>query len=122
MRLIALLTIVAVATKVCTLLFKFHFIYILVRLWNLQTKKGVVDYRGHAYSVWDVAVNVAGTYFVSSSLDRTLRLWNTEYACPLRIYAGHNDSVDVSCFVYSWIVNFLWLGNGTLNMMLYYCI
>lgn len=53
-------------------------------------------YKGHAYTVWDVSVNTDGTYFVSASLDKTLRLWNTEYACPLRILAGHGDSVDVS--------------------------
>jgi len=41
-------------------------------------------------------VNVDDSYFISASLDKTLRLWNTEYACPLRIFAGHNDSVDVS--------------------------
>ena len=56
----------------------------------------MAEYKGHSYSVWDVSVNASGTYFVSASLDRTLRLWNTEYACPLRIFAGHNDGVDVS--------------------------
>lgn len=55
-----------------------------------------MSYNGHAYTVWDVGMNLDETYFVSASLDKTLRLWNTEYACPLRILAGHSDSVDVS--------------------------
>ena len=34
-------------------------------------------------------------YFASSSFDQTARLWNTEYVYPLRIFAGHEDSVEV---------------------------
>ena len=75
--------------------------FVIVRLWNIQEKRNLVSYNGHAYTVWDVGMNLDETYFVSASLDKTLRLWNTEYACPLRILAGHSDSVDVSvlCFI-----------------------
>ena len=83
-----------------------HFFF-SVRLWNVQEKKNLVKYTGHAYTVWDVCVNGEDTYFVSASLDKTLRLWNTEYACPLRIYAGHNESVDVSSYFGSRVIRYL---------------
>ncbi|XP_065648719.1 transcription initiation factor TFIID subunit 5 [Hydra vulgaris] len=66
-----------------------------VRLWSLKEKKCLSEYRGHDSTVWDVTSSSPNaTYFVSASFDRTLRLWNTEYIYPLRIFAGHTDSVD----------------------------
>jgi WD40 repeat protein len=63
----------------------------------MSTCKCRVEYKGHNHTVWDVSVQQpSSTYFCTASLDKTLRLWNTEYAFPLRIFAGHNDSVDVS--------------------------
>jgi WD40 repeat protein len=44
--------------------------------------------RGHVYPVWDVAACPHGSYLVSGGSDRTARLWSTEHARPLRIYAG----------------------------------
>lgn len=35
-------------------------------------------------------------YFATASADRTTRLWSTEFTHPLRIFAGHIDSVNVS--------------------------
>ena len=70
--------------------------YYSVRLWSVQSSTSLVEYKGHDNPVWDIAVAPRGAYFASASLDRTVRLWHTEYAFPLRIFAGHNDSVDVS--------------------------
>ena len=39
-------------------------------------------------------------YFVTSSYDRTARLWSTEFVYPLRIFAGHEESVEVRYDVY----------------------
>ena len=78
---------------------RFQTIYTLisVRLWEMSTCKCRVEYKGHNHTVWDASVQQpTSTYFCTASLDKTLRLWNTEYAFPLRIFAGHNDSVDVS--------------------------
>ena len=39
-----------------------------------------------------------GYYFASCSYDRTARLWCTENAQPIRIFAGHLSDVNVRCF------------------------
>ena len=36
-----------------------------------------------------------GYYFASASYDRTARLWSTDSAQPLRIFAGHLSDVNV---------------------------
>lgn len=49
-----------------------------------------------------------GYYFVSGSYDRTARLWCTENAHPLRIFAGHLSDVNVRLvylFVYLFVFN-----------------
>ncbi|KAF6259711.1 WD40-repeat-containing domain protein [Scenedesmus sp. NREL 46B-D3] len=81
-----------------------------VRLWSTELRKGLAAYRrvcassttlagatcsrGHVYPVWDVAACPHGSYLVSGGSDRTARLWSTEHARPLRIYAGHQSDVD----------------------------
>lgn len=56
----------------------------------------VVAYRGHQNPVWDVQWSPMGVYFATASRDRTARLWSTDRASCLRIYAGHLSDVDVS--------------------------
>lgn len=61
-----------------------------------------VSYIGHNYPVWHVDLSNLDVYFVSTSMDQTARLWNLEYNYPLRIFAGHTASVDVSvCLIWS---------------------
>ena len=57
-----------------------------VRYWDRDSGAGLAVYRGHQFPVWSVVSDILGTKFVTCSLDRTVRLWNTEYAHPLRIY------------------------------------
>lgn len=70
--------------------------FIIVRLWSVQSQTSLVEYKGHNYPVWAISTGCKGSYFVSASQDHTARLWTTEYAFPLRIFAGHLNSVDVS--------------------------
>jgi WD40 repeat protein len=68
----------------------------LVRLWTMNSYTNRVSYVGHNYPVWHVDLSNIDVYFVSASMDQTARLWNLEYNYPLRIFAGHTASVDVS--------------------------
>ena len=36
--------------------------------------------------------------FISGSMDRTAKLWHLEYTHPLRVFAGHEQDVDVVKF------------------------
>ena len=76
--------------------FSIQKLFVLVILWNVTTGKSLVQYKGHNYSVWDVAMSPRDVHFASASFDRTMRLWDMEHAYPLRILAGHYHSVDVS--------------------------
>ena len=57
-----------------------------VRYWDRDTGAGLAVYRGHQYPVWRVVSDVLGSKFVTCSLDKTVRLWTTEYSHPLRIF------------------------------------
>ena len=71
---------------------------ISVRLWEIYSKFScLAEYKGHTQAVWDVSSSSKNGYFCSASFDRSVRLWNCEYVFPLRIFAGHTQSVDVSC-------------------------
>jgi WD40 repeat protein len=48
------------------------------------------------YPVWDVVACPHGSYLVSGGSDRTARLWSTEHARPLRIYAGASTALSSS--------------------------
>ena len=65
----------------------------------------VMAYRGHQNPIWDVQWSPMGIYFATASRDRTARLWSTDRASTLRVYAGHLSDVDVSQtykMVYLW--------------------
>jgi transcription initiation factor TFIID subunit 5 len=62
-----------------------------VKLWSTELERGpanLVTFRGHLFPVWDVAACPGGQYFASGSADRTARLWSTERAQSLRLFAG----------------------------------
>ena len=37
-----------------------------------------------------------GVHFATASFDRTAQLWSCDATYPIRLFAGHNSSVDVS--------------------------
>jgi WD40 repeat protein len=51
--------------------------------------------RGHNYPIWCVDVSTLGVYVATGSHDRTARLWSLDRTFPLRIFAGHNQDVEV---------------------------
>merc|ERR1712150_106226 len=54
-----------------------------ILLWNVNSNDPLVKYKGHQNAVWKVAAASAQNgLFCSASLDRTVRLWNTEFTYP----------------------------------------
>jgi WD40 repeat protein len=53
-------------------------------------------FRGHNYPIWCVDVSTLGVYVATGSHDRTARLWSLDRTFPLRIFAGHNQDVEVN--------------------------
>ena len=54
--------------------------------WDRQSCANLAVYRGHNYPVWDVRSDDLGLKFATASLDRTVRLWQTDHSHPLRVY------------------------------------
>ena len=88
-----------------------------MRLWDLKNGVNKAVYQGHSYPIWSVdsdrvgASVVTGKFlflsratfhnkvmFFLGSMDRTAKLWHIEYTHPLRVYAGHEQDVDVVKF------------------------
>ena len=69
-----------------------------IRLWDVETWRCLVAYKGHNTPVWDVRWGPFGHYFATAGYDRTARLWATEHISCLRIFAGHDRDVDVVAF------------------------
>ena len=61
----------------------------------METYTNLVAFRGHENPVWDVKWSPMGIYFATASRDRTARLWSTDRASCLRVFAGHLSDVDV---------------------------
>lgn len=54
--------------------------------------------RGHTDQILSVAASSDGRYFASSSLDRTVRLWDAERLTSVRVLEGHKDAVHTARF------------------------
>ena len=64
-----------------------------LKVWDLETGKGVRTLAGHASSVWGVAVTPDGRCAVSASFDHTLKVWDLETGDEVRTFAGHSWGV-----------------------------
>lgn len=52
--------------------------------------------RGHNYPIYSVDVSAWSIYLATASHDRTARLWSLDRTFCLRIFAGHQQEVNVS--------------------------
>ncbi|KAJ0970436.1 hypothetical protein J5N97_023313 [Dioscorea zingiberensis] len=65
-----------------------------VFLWNMDTKKTEITPEEHSLLITDVRFRPNSTYLATSSLDKTVRLWNAaEPNYCLHTYTGHSAEV-----------------------------
>ena len=64
-----------------------------VRIWEVETGRGVRVLRGHENWVWSVAFSPDGRLLASGSHDNTVRLWEVETGREIRVLRGHGDDV-----------------------------
>ena len=59
-------------------------------------------FRGHSASVSGVSFFPDPNFFISSSEDKSLRLWNVNQASDVAVYKGHNYQVQVGVIFAEW--------------------
>ncbi|MDE0087283.1 MAG: hypothetical protein OXU23_16295, partial [Candidatus Poribacteria bacterium] len=58
-----------------------------IHFWDVNTKKPIKKYTGHAYSITCISFNSDGSVLASGSGDETVRLWDTN--------TGHYKTINV---------------------------
>ena len=51
---------------------------------------------GHKGSVYSLAISLDGKYSLSSSEDKTLKLWNLVTGEEIRTFVGHSDDITIA--------------------------
>ncbi|MBD2213644.1 WD40 repeat domain-containing protein [Nostoc linckia FACHB-104] len=64
-----------------------------IKLWNLDTGKGIRTLNGHSDYVYSVSFSPDGKTLASGSRDKTIKLWNLETGKEIRTLNGHSDYV-----------------------------
>lgn len=71
-----------------------------IQLFDLTSSTKIYDYRGHQWPVWALDVTErGGGMFITGSYDRTARFFVLDRKDPLRIFVGHESSVDCVRFI-----------------------
>lgn len=65
-----------------------------IRLWNLDTWRCMVIFKGHAGPAWQVQWSPHGHYFATAGRDKVLRIWAQDRVTSLRECVGHDDSIS----------------------------
>ncbi|KAI0337361.1 WD40 repeat-like protein [Trametopsis cervina] len=65
----------------------------IATIWSVETGAKMVDMRGHANTVWTVAVSHAGDRVMTGSEDGTCRIWDMASGEALVILAEHGGPV-----------------------------
>jgi WD40 repeat protein len=68
-----------------------------VRLWEVETGRGLRTFVGHTEGVYSVGLSGDGRFALSGGLDGTVRLWEVETGRCLRTFEGHTvESMGLS--------------------------
>jgi WD40 repeat protein len=69
-----------------------------IKLWNLDTGENQHQLKGHAGSIWSVAISSDGTKIASASSDYTVKIWNIQTGEMLETLTGHLGEVRTVAF------------------------
>ena len=67
----------------------------MLKVWDLETGRGLRTLKGHSGYVSDVAVTPDGKRAISASKDKILTVWDLETGRAQRNLEGHSAPVDV---------------------------
>jgi eukaryotic-like serine/threonine-protein kinase len=69
-----------------------------ITVWDVETRKEILNLQGHTAAVTSVAFSPDGKRLISSSADRTLRVWHAESGEECLTLRGHSAGVNSVAF------------------------
>jgi WD40 repeat protein len=70
----------------------------MLRLWDSETRKQIMEFPGHKSVVLALAFSPDGSTLASASYDTTVRLWNVKSGSELHTMGGHGLRVSAVAF------------------------
>ena len=67
-------------------------------LWDFQINEEILQFSGHAASIWTAIFSPDGKYVATASEDGTVRLWDAQTGQELRRFLGHGAAVEDVAF------------------------
>merc|ERR1712194_51865 len=64
-----------------------------VRFWDLRKRKCVSTLQAHSKCVSEVEYSACGKYFLTSSYDKTCKIWNASNNHNMKVLVGHEARV-----------------------------
>ena len=53
----------------------------------------LLHFKNHSSIIWSLKFSHSGFFFLSSSADKSIKMWRTDIPAPIRVFAGHKADV-----------------------------
>lgn len=71
----------------------------MIKLWCLRLKTLLLNFKSHRDIIWSVNFSDSGYFFLTSSADKSVRLWRTDSPTPVRVMDEHKSDVYKADFM-----------------------
>uniref|UniRef100_A0ACD5YXM8 Uncharacterized protein n=1 Tax=Avena sativa TaxID=4498 RepID=A0ACD5YXM8_AVESA len=70
-----------------------------IKIWNIHTRESMIEFLGHSERVWcfDFFNHRHKLYMISSSFDKTAKIWDCNTGACVQTLQGHTDWVYTAC-------------------------
>jgi WD40 repeat protein len=65
----------------------------VIRVWDVAARRVVQELKGHAGTVWTLAISADGRTLASGGEDKTVKLWDLAKATLLKTLSGHSMNI-----------------------------
>jgi WD40 repeat protein len=65
--------------------------------WDLESGKKTADFQGHIGDIVSISMHPEGNFYLTGSVDRTIKLWDLREDTPKQQFVGHEADVNSVC-------------------------